>query len=128
MRAICEAAVELLCDAGLNENGGARVKNRQLGEILSFINRNLTSIKSSEDIEAATFFSNSYLRALFKKEMGIGIMEYVRNKKVLLAHSKIKDGAKPTEVCLDCGFSNYPTFYRAYVAYFGYSPKGKRNQ
>jgi AraC-like DNA-binding protein len=126
IRAICEAAVELLSDAALNKNSAARVKNRQLADILGFINRNLTSIKSSGDIEAATFFSNSYLRTLFKREMGIGIMEYVRNKKVLLAHSKIKDGAKPTEVYLNCGFSNYPTFYRAYTAYFGYSPKGKK--
>ncbi len=126
IKAIAEAAIAILSDVNISGENGARVKNRQIGKILSFINRNLTDIKSSEDIEAATFFSSSYLRALFKREMGIGVMEYVRNKKVLLAHSKIKDGAKPTEIYLDCGFSNYPTFYRAYVAYFGYSPKGKK--
>ena len=58
--------------------------------------------------------------------MNIGIMEYVRNKKVLLANRKIKHGKKPTEIYIECGFSNYPSFYRAYSEYFGYPPKTKK--
>ena len=48
---------------------------------------------------------------------------YVRNKKLLLAHRKMRHGKKPTEIYLECGFSSYPSFYRAYIAYFGKKPK-----
>ena len=60
---------------------------------------------------------------LFKSELRVGVMQYVRDKKILLAHQKIRKGEKPTDVYLMCGFSNYPSFYRAYTAYFGTSPK-----
>ena len=66
------------------------------------------------------------MRAIFKNEMGIGIMQYVRNKKVLLANRMIREGEKPTDIYLECGFSNYTSFYRAFYAYFGASPKHQR--
>ena len=92
-------------------------------KILSHINRHLTTIKSVDDISSALFFSKSYIMHLFKSELRVGVMQYVRNKKILLAHQKIRKGEKPTEVYAKCGFSNYPSFYRAYCAYFGESPK-----
>ena len=96
-------------------------------KILSYINRNLTLIKSVEDIANALFFSKSYIMHLFKSELREGVMQYVRNKKILLAHQKIRKGEKPTEIYTECGFSNYPSFYRAYCAYFGTSPKCAKN-
>ena len=92
-------------------------------KILTHINRHLTTIKSVDDISSALFFSKSYIMHLFKSELRVGVMQYVRNKKILLAHQKIRKGEKPTEVYAKCGFSNYPSFYRAYCAYFGESPK-----
>ena len=91
-------------------------------KILSYINRNLTSINKVEDIANALFFSKSYVMHLFKSELRVGVMQYVRNKKILLAHQKIRKGEKPTEIYAKCGFSNYPSFYRAYTAYFKASP------
>ena len=92
-------------------------------KILNYVNSHLTKIHSVEDISEALFFSSSYIMHLFKEEMGVGIMQYIRNKKVLLAHGRIREGGKPTEIYTDCGFSNYPTFYRDYRKYFGFSPK-----
>ena len=59
--------------------------------------------------------------------MGIGIMEYVRNKKVIRAHERIKKGEKPTEIYAECGFQTYSSFYRAFVSYFGFAPKTKKH-
>ena len=95
-------------------------------KILSYVNKNLTSINKAEDISGALFFSKSYVMHLFKSELRVGVMEYVRDKKILLAHQKIRKGEKPSEVYSKCGFSNYPSFYRAYKAYFGSSPKSAK--
>ncbi len=94
-------------------------------KIINYINTHLNSINSIDDISAALFFSKSYIMHLFKSELQIGVMQYVRNKKILLAHMEISKGRKPTAVYHECGFSNYPTFYRAYLSYFGFSPKNK---
>ena len=94
--------------------------------IIDYISAHLTEIKTMDDIANALFFSKSYLGHLFKKETNIGVMEYVRNKKVMRAHSLILSGEKPTDIYLECGFSNYPSFFRAYRDFFGFSPKIKK--
>lgn len=118
-----EAALLILCDLDTKSEISPEIKNPAVQKMLNYIKENLTNISKVSDISGATFFSEPYTRTVFKKEMGIGIMEYVRNKKVLLAHRKIRHGAKPTEIYGECGFSNYPTFYRAYTSYLGHSPR-----
>lgn len=126
VKAVCEAAISILYDTDMKRERSLHIKNDNVDKVISFINSNLLSIRTTEDITGALFFSESYLRAIFKREMGIGVMEYVRNKKLLLADRKIRDGKKPTEVYSECGFLNYPSFYRAYTAYFGCSPKSRK--
>lgn len=125
-RSIIDAMLISLSDAK-QENLATVSEESNFQKILAYINLHLTSIKSVDDIASALFFSKSYIMHLLKSELHIGVMQYVRNKKILLAHQRIKNGEKPTEVYLKCGFSNYPSFYRAYTAYFGTSPKCAKN-
>ena len=128
IKAISEAVILFLNDLNIQGEKATEIKNATVQKMLDYIKSNLCDIHKVEDVSKALFFSDSYTRTLFKKEMNIGIMEYVRNKKVLLAHRKIKQGMKPSEVYTECGFSNYPSFYRAYASYFGYPPKTKKLQ
>ena len=121
-----EVVILILCDLDTEQEIVPEIKNAAVQKMLNYIKENLPNITKVSDVSGATFFSEPYTRTLFKKEMGIGIMDYVRNKKVLLAHRKIRHGRKPTEIYLECGFSNYPSFYRAYVSYFGYSPREQK--
>jgi len=121
-----EVVILILCDLDTEQEIVPEIKNAAVQKMLNYIKENLPNITKVSDVSGATFFSEPYTRTLFKKEMGIGIMDYVRNKKVLLAHRKIRHGRKPTEIYIECGFSNYPSFYRAYVSYFGYSPREQK--
>jgi AraC-like DNA-binding protein len=42
-----------------------------------------------------------------------------------MAQREISFGAKPTDVYVKCGFSDYSTFYRAYKNQFGKPPSEK---
>lgn len=119
---LCALLVSLDDAKPVSEKSESQNENN-FQKIVNYVNMHLTNIKSVEDISSALFFSKSYIMHLFRSELKVGVMQYVRNKKVLLAHAKISEGSKPTEIFLDCGFSNYPTFYRAYVSYFGHSPR-----
>ena len=123
IKSIAEAAVIALDDPKLTYKSETKKIDTPIEKILDFINKNLFEIKSIDDITNGVFFSNSYIRATFKREMGIGVMQYVRNKKILAAHRRIRRGERPTAVYAECGFANYPSFYRAYCAYCGHSPK-----
>lgn len=123
---LIDAMIIALSDEALENEKAPKSSDTSLKRIMDYINANLTVIKTMDDIADALFFSKSYLGHLFKKETNMGIMEYVRNKKVVKAHALILSGEKPTEIYLTCGFSNYPSFFRAYRSFFGFSPKEKK--
>ena len=54
--------------------------------------------------------------------MGISLMKYIHNKRLLLAQERIRAGGKPTEVYALCGYKDYATFFRAYTKYFDKNP------
>ena len=125
---LMDSMLLMLDEEGLGEEKIAFLTEPGFRRVISYIASNLVSINKIDDIANALFFSPSYLGHLFKREMGIGIMEYVRIKKVILAHEKIMLGAKPTDIYEECGFNNYPSFFRAYRAYFGKSPKSAKTK
>ena len=127
LKSLIEALIFTLDDCSTQGEERSEIKNGVVEKTLDYIRTNLPCIQSLENIADALFFSKAYIRAVFKKEMGIGIMEYVRNKKVVLAHEKILKGEKPTDIYPECGFSTYSSFYRAYLSYFGYPPKTKKH-
>ena len=96
-------------------------------KILSYINEHLTSINSIEQIAEKFFFSKSYISHLFKEEMKVGIMHYIRHKKILLADNMLKAGKRPVDVAKECGYENYISFYRLYTAHFKTPPSANKN-
>ncbi len=50
---------------------------------------------------------------------------YIVEKRLIYAHKLISENEKPTKIYLDCGYNDYPTFYKAYLKMFGYPPSGK---
>ncbi len=103
------------------------VSNSVCSPIVEYISNNLTTIRSIDEIANALFISKSYLTHQFKYHMGISLMKYIRNKRLLLAQTLLHSGKKPTEIYESCGFQDYATFFRAYVNCFG-NPPSKENQ
>ena len=54
--------------------------------------------------------------------MKIGLMEYIKRKKILLAGELIASGTKPTAAAQKLGFAEYSTFFRLYKKYLGKTP------
>ena len=90
--------------------------------VLSYIEQNLTSITSMEDICHALYVSPSHLCKIFRETLNISPMKYLRQRRLHRAHDLLRSGERPTNLYLECGFRNYSSFYRAYREYFGTSP------
>ena len=100
---------------------GARLSSL-ISEVLRYINQNLCSSLDIGQIADRLYVSESYLFRLFKKELHQTPSKYIREKRLMLAQKMLEEGERPTVVCTRCGFSDYTTFYRNYVAFFGYPP------
>ncbi len=109
----------------INTNEGARI-SPIISEFLQYINKNLGSPMSIREVAERLFVSESYLFRLFKKELHQTPQKYIREKRIMMARKMLSEGGHPTSVCARCGFSDYTTFYRNYVAFFGYPPSKKR--
>ena len=92
-------------------------------KIISHINNHLAEDITPDKIAADFFISRSYLYSIFKETTGSSVKEYITIKRLLNAKAMLKNGIKPSEVYLKCGFNDYSVFYRAYKAKFKVAPK-----
>ena len=100
-------------------------KDGKILEILRYIDENLTSDISIDDLAGRFYISKYHMMRRFREESGISIHTYLSDKRLLLARDLIKDGASATEACFNCGFKSYSAFSRAYGKFFGVTPTGR---
>lgn len=126
---LCELFYLLSVTPATEKTNAPKVTSPTISLALSYINDNLTTLKSIDEVAKSCFVSESYLFRLFKKELKKTPAKYVSTKRLLLAERLLNEGQTPTEVFEKCGFDDYTTFYRNYRSYFGRSPTGaERNR
>lgn len=103
-----------------------REKDGIMPECLHYIDRHFISDLSVKEVADQLNVSASTLAHTFKKELGISFYRYIIEKRLVHAHRLISEGHKPTQVYLECGYHDYPTFYKAYLKMFGCSPADKK--
>ena len=124
---IAEALLtELLCLlGGLDPALAVPAGNRQdstVGAVIRYIDENLTSIRSMDEICHALYISPSHLCKAFQEVLNISPMKYLRLRRLHHAHDLLRSGERPTTLYTECGFRDYSSFYRAYREHFGISP------
>ena len=92
-------------------------------EIIKFLDGNIAEVHTLDEVADHFFISKNYLNASFKKYLGTTVMEYIRYKRIILAKEAIQGGATAMDAALQSGFTDYSSFYRAFVKYAGTSPR-----
>ncbi len=81
-----------------------------------------------EQISKSLFFSTVYCSSVFKKEMGISIIDYCLNEKIKLAKKLIIENVELKSISEQLGFSTYNYFSRTFKKREGITPmQYKRN-
>lgn len=101
----------------------SQILNPSVTQILKFINEHIYEPLSLKRIAAQMFLNQSYLSQIFSSYMKIGLMDYIKQKKIHLAHEMIQNkDVPPTDACKILGFNDYSTFYRLYKKYINQLP------
>ncbi len=91
--------------------------------VIRYINKHLADPISLDDICEKFYLSKTQLCRLFKDATGTTVWKYITTKRLIKARQLIEAGESPTHIYSSaCGFSNYSSFYRAYIKHFGTSP------
>lgn len=92
-------------------------------QLIEYINEHLYTDITMKEVSDKFFLSYSQINRIFKQNTGSTAVRYITSKRLLTARDRIRHGVAPAEACFSCGYSDYSTFYRAYIQYFGHSPK-----
>ena len=88
---------------------------QQLETALNYIDDNLTTELTLEEIAQAAGMSRSYFSAVFKKLNGLTVWDYITNKRIQLAVDHIRQGTHSiTEIALLCGYNTMANFNRSF--------------
>ena len=97
-------------------------KKEIITESLVYIEKNLKQKISIEEIADYVGYSKFYFSRMFKQEMNIFIMEYVKERKVICALESILQGNKILDVAIEYGWESHSGFIKAFKSYYGFSP------
>lgn len=97
--------------------------NLMVTRITAYITENLDSELNADVIARYLNFSRSYVQNQFSAVMGIGLKQYINQKKIYAAHADIQSGMSPNEAARKYCFEDYSGFFRLYKRVFGASPQ-----
>lgn len=90
---------------------------------IGYIRDHIGAPLSLEEIAGQLYVSKYHLAHTFRKETGVSLYRYIMLRRLLLARQHLSAGQSAGQVCHNCGFSDYTSFYRAFKAEYGISPK-----
>lgn len=97
--------------------------NHQVDNILSYINRNITSQITIEQLAHEFFLSESYICRIFKSATGTTISKYITARRISIAKSLLNEGCSVSEAFEKSGFTDYSNFFKSFTRAVGVSPK-----
>ena len=90
---------------------------------LDYIEQNLKSDITAEELAAKAGYSVWHFCRLFAQATGRTVAAYICKRRIDRALDEISDGSKAVDVVLQYGFDTYAGFYKAFVRMYGCSPK-----
>ncbi|MDO4739407.1 MAG: AraC family transcriptional regulator [Eubacteriales bacterium] len=107
------------CAKGAGDEESLPLVSRVLGYIGEHYNEEL----SLDGLAREFYISKYHLSHEFRRVVGTSVHKYILLKRLLIAKQLLSEGGAPGEVYSACGFGDYTSFYRAFRAQYGASPR-----
>ncbi len=98
----------------------------RLQEIVHYINEHLDEKITLSSIADAFYINKHHLSHTFHDRMGMTLTDYITSKRIQHALETIGEPGSLLELALESGFSDYASFYRAFMKITGISPQQYR--
>lgn len=98
-------------------------KDTTAQRIADYIKENVAQLSSLAELCQIFHYSKNYLIRVFRRQFGISPMQYVNELKMKQAMYLLETTSKSIgSIAQECGYSDYPYFYKCFVQKTGYAP------
>lgn len=98
-------------------------ENPLITGITAYLTENLSLPLSLDEIANRFYISKYHLCRIFKASTGLTMNGYITHKRLMLVKDLCKSGMNLNHASIEAGFSEYSSFYRAYMKEFGCNPR-----
>ncbi|MFV0465366.1 MAG: response regulator [Lachnospiraceae bacterium] len=92
--------------------------------IEEYIRENLSEQLTVESLSNLVYFSPDYLTRIFKKKHKKSVLDYITEKRMLLAKELMNEGTLTvTKISAKVGYPNYSYFTKSFKKFFGETPR-----
>ena len=97
--------------------------SQAVSQVIDYVNLHYGEDLSLEQLAERFFVSKYHLSHEFNRLVGTSVHRYIQKKRLLIARQLMAQGKRPSQIYIQCGFADYPGFYRAFKAEYGLTPK-----
>lgn len=94
-----------------------------VNRVVDYLEEHLAEDLSLDRLADAFHLSKFHLSRQFKEYTGLTIYQFIMKKRLIFARAMLKAGRPVMAACMDCGFSDYSNFLKAFKREFGRNPK-----
>ncbi len=91
--------------------------------VSDYLDEHLGERVTLDALSERVYLSKYHLERRFREETGVSIYQMLLQKRMIRARNLMREGLPLTQVALECGFSGYSGFYKAFRAEYGLSPR-----
>ncbi len=92
-------------------------------QISDYLDEHLGETITLDEIAQTVYLSKYYLERKFREETGASIYQMLLQKRMIRARNLMREGQPMIQIALNCGFSDYSGFYKAFRNEYGVSPR-----
>lgn len=97
--------------------------SKTVSRVVEYINLHYSEPLSLDLLAEKFYISKYHLSHEFQRQVGTSVCRYIQKKRLQIARHLLSRGNKPNSVYGLCGFGDYTSFYRAFKAEYGTSPR-----
>ena len=96
--------------------------NKTIVDILKYLNNNINSKISIDELSKIFMYDKAYLMRLFKRELNITIIDYVNSIRIYNSIKQLKDNNNLLNISLNNGFNSLEYFSETFKCIIGVNP------